>query len=140
MDVLVFLFLLLIHLFFVFMRYQNATGQLPKRSLRIQRRTRRRVSSAEEFLHRNPDLYEVLNQADAVIKDIFGECCLATRAITDLEDGWEYLSVEIKTSLPLDEAMNRLDEFDVWWVSTYPNQVRHHMIFDIAPAGEDWDG
>ncbi len=67
-----------------------------------------------DFLKLNPFIIFVLEKAPALIKEAFPK--LEKLALTwraDPEDGSEYIVISIWTGLELDEAIDRLIEFEV---------------------------
>jgi len=60
---------------------------------------------------------DVLYEAPLHIADFFEEATLYLKVIRDPEEDFELLFIEIKTDLPADSAVEKLDAFDdAWWL------------------------
>ena len=75
------------------------------------------------FLDHHFFLMPVLRDADGPLRDAFGERTHVSISIeTDPEvEGWEYLVMAIRTTLPALQAQAQLDAFgDAWWLENLP--------------------
>ncbi len=74
--------------------------------------------SVVTFIHKYPDVYEVLFKAPDHIKQIFGDVSLNLELYHDPEEDYEGLFIIINTKLSPEEALRLLDQLDdEWWLT-----------------------
>lgn len=80
--------------------------------------TFRRASEVSEFLETEPALIPLLAEARKQIENYFGDVELVIEVITEPEAaGDRELVIFIRTDLPPDEALHRLEQLDDdWWL------------------------
>ncbi|NOX63892.1 MAG: hypothetical protein GXP42_18400 [Chloroflexi bacterium] len=78
----------------------------------------RNASAVSAYLSRHPTLTDLLSDSYEHLRDIFGsEPEFVLEVVRDPEalHPEDYLFVNIRTSMPVDEAIERLDRFDEIW-------------------------
>jgi len=96
----------------------------------------RRKSEVWRFLRDHPHLVEILLEAVSCVRQFFGPAALVSLEITrDPEgSGRPWLFVYIRTSLPSDEALARLEAFDEEWFLDQLPQVVGQLNFNLEFA------
>jgi len=85
------------------------------------------------FLFKRPGLVRIIRVAYSLIEEHFGPNPHVTlRVVTDPEVvDWRQLLAEIRTSLPVDEALARLNELDLASFDRYPLSVDDLFSLDL---------
>lgn len=88
------------------------------------------------FLYTHSQLTEILIKAHTYLRKYFGSNPQVTlELISDPETtGWEQLYAYILTSLPVDDALDRLDRFDEEWFIGQLDQVDGLLNFNLEFA------
>ena len=87
----------------------------------------------DAFLRRYPFLVPLLKESVDPLKKIFGDRgTLSIYVETDPEvEGWEYLVIAIRTTLPADQAQGQLDTFgSMWWLEHLPH-TQGNVLFTL---------
>jgi len=86
------------------------------------------------YLAENPDVKKVLPEAIAAIKSIFGnvDFCLQIMDDPDSGSGDVHLLVEILMKLEVDDALNKLEEFDQQWLFKQNNYPSNKIVFTLG--------
>ncbi len=115
----------------------NQTGALPTPNLSqsdlksLERLyTFRESTEVLEFLDKYPFLVPLLLEAHEHICRHFPNSPLFLQYVPDPEIDYPQLVVYIVTKLDLEEALDRLDLLDEWWVKV-PNRSQSKMLFDV---------
>ena len=91
-------------------------------------------ATLKAFLQRHPVVYQLLREAEAPLRAIFGaDVTLALTVESDPEiPGWTYLVASIETTLPGEQAQACLATFDAsWWLAQTP-RAQDALVFDLA--------
>ena len=95
-----------------------------------------------EFLKGHLDLLEILEEIPKHIYEHFGHIEIELTHEVDPEiENYEYLMIEIIVNgLSVDEALERLDSFDEWWIHEIKSNnqnVRDNIIVDVKKRKEN---
>ena len=104
----------------------DAVGRLTERSL---------DTAVADFLRRHPDLAPLLQELRQEVDKIFDAWTpVELEVVTDPEEGDSALFARIRTDVPLDDALQRLDALlDGWGVHTLP-KARGLLHLDVRGA------
>jgi len=93
----------------------------------------RNAAAVRRFLHTYPQLVEVLLEARLYLQKYFGPAPQVTlEVVSDPEvEGVEELFAYILTSLPVDEALARLDRLDEEWFLDQLDRVGGRFNFNL---------
>jgi hypothetical protein len=93
----------------------------------------RNATTVRRFLHVHPQLIEVLLEARIYLQKYFGlDPQVTLEVVSDPEvEGVEELFAYIFTSLPVDEALARLDRLDEEWFLDQLDRVDGRFNFDL---------
>ncbi len=93
----------------------------------------RRPAEIQNFLITAPYLIDILKTACMPLQNHFGsEIKTALAVVNDPEvEDWRTLFVYILTSLPVDEALTRLERFDEVWLAHQPDHVQDQLSFNL---------
>jgi hypothetical protein len=93
----------------------------------------RNAAAVRRFLHVYPQLVEVLLEAHVYLQKYFGpEPQVTLEVVSDPEvEGVEELFAYILTSLPVDEALARLDRLDEEWFLDQLDRVDGRFNFNL---------
>ena len=96
----------------------------------------RHAAAVRRFLHACPQLVEVLLEARVYLQKYFGPDPQVTlEVVSDPEvEGVEELFAYILTSLPVDEALARLDKLDEEWFLDQLDRVSGRFNFNLEFA------
>ena len=88
------------------------------------------------FLRTYPDLIALLDEARVYLEDVFGPSPrVALQVVLDPEvDSLKQLVAYIVTSLPVDEALGRLEQFDDEWFLSQLDLTGGCLIFNLEFA------
>ncbi len=110
------------------MRTRNDTVTHIERLYTIQDR-----GSLWRFLFAHPHLTDVLLEARTYLERHFGPSPrVLLQVTTDPETpGWEHLFASVRTALPLDDALDRLDELLEDWFQVQPSHIDKLFTFSV---------
>jgi hypothetical protein len=93
----------------------------------------RHAATVRRFLHVYPHLIQVLLEAHVYLQKYFGpDPQVALEVVSDPEvEGLEELFAYILTSLPVDEALARLDKLDEEWFLDQLDRVDGRFNFNL---------
>jgi hypothetical protein len=93
----------------------------------------RNAAAVRRFLHACPQLVEVLLEAHVYLQKYFGPDPQVTlRVVSDPEaESTDELFAYIRTSLPVDEALARLDKLDEDWFLDQLDRVNGQLNFNL---------
>jgi hypothetical protein len=95
----------------------------------------RNQNDVAHYLQSYPGLNDFLEESYYHVRKYFGATAkLALEVIREPEAQYKQLMVYINTSLPVDEALNRLDRFDNQWFLDHINQIGHLINFNLEIA------
>ncbi len=91
------------------------------------------AAAVRRFLQARPHLIEVIIEAHLHVSEVFGpHSKVELEVFSDPEvEGQEQLFANILTSLPIDEALSRLDRLDKDWFLDQLGQVNGQFNFDL---------
>lgn len=87
----------------------------------------------DAFFDRYPFLVLLLKESVDPLKAHFGETAILSVTVeNDPEvEGWEYLVIAFRTTLPADQAQAQLDAFDAdWWLDALP-RAQGKVLFTL---------
>ncbi|HRV91955.1 MAG TPA: hypothetical protein P5526_07315 [Anaerolineae bacterium] len=93
----------------------------------------RQPDETQRFLKAFPDLVEALEAAYPPLQNLFGDAVpVHLEVLHDPEvEEWHTLTAYILTSLPINEALNRLARFDETWLVHQPETIQDHLSFSL---------
>jgi len=93
----------------------------------------RDAAAVSGFLHAHPQIVEILLEAEAHLQKHFGpDSQIELAVVSDPEvEGEEQLFAYILTSLPVDEALARLDRFDEEWFLDQLDRTLGRLNFNL---------
>lgn len=101
------------------------------------------VAEVQRVIGLHPELKAILLEAHAKIVGIFGQgVALALSANLDPEEAYEGVLVTIRTDTDLDEALDRLEQFDLTYWLDVPAEMGALVTWLALPTrfgGHDWD-
>jgi hypothetical protein len=74
------------------------------------------LAEVRSFVEARPYLIELLADAPATIRQIYGECTMKLERLVESEEGWSRLYLVIQTKLGADEIIRRSDRFRDEWI------------------------
>lgn len=86
-----------------------------------------------QFLLSHKDLIEILLEARGYIRQIFGNVPLYLEFHRDPEEDFECIFLIIKTTLPIEEALDRLDRFDKEYWLHIENTISNILEVTLRP-------
>lgn len=86
---------------------------------------------AAAYLAENQDLVDVLRRAIPYLKLYFPGSRVSLKLWDDVESGRKHLFACVLTSLPVEDALDRLEEMDQKWFVFEDASVRERMTFDV---------
>lgn len=90
-------------------------------------------SRVKEFIEEHSYLTHILIESYELIIRFFGSGCYLELAVTtDPEEGFKELFVYIKTALPVDEALQKLDNFDDQWFLDKMSDTKGKLNFNLS--------
>jgi hypothetical protein len=89
-----------------------------------------------QFLFAHPDLAPVLLTAYDLLQEHLPEAHVELRVVQEPEvPHWSQLHAAVRTSLPVDQALDLLERLEEDWFERQPNWVDDLFVFDVECGG-----